>query len=230
MSQNAATDKSSKSKESRPRRRSLNEPDLADLQEGSPEKMLLDAGVHCFGRQGLSGTSIRDIAQFAGVNSSQISYYYGSKEGLYKACVQFIGEAKLSMAEHSLRSPQSKKEFREQLEHFLSQMFSLLTENIDAGLLIVREYDRLHSPAEDIFRKTFMKIFDLLSHYFEEAKSKGLVSKSHDPFVLAGLFFGSMTSQMRMDHIKQRFYSRSLKNPEELEKVIGHLVDLFAPA
>jgi AcrR family transcriptional regulator len=38
-----------------------------------------------FAQHGYDGTSVRDIAEAAGVNSAMISYYFGSKEGLIKA-------------------------------------------------------------------------------------------------------------------------------------------------
>jgi AcrR family transcriptional regulator len=38
-----------------------------------------------FAQKGYDGTSVRDIAEEAGVNGAMISYYFGSKEGLIKA-------------------------------------------------------------------------------------------------------------------------------------------------
>jgi AcrR family transcriptional regulator len=38
-----------------------------------------------FAQKGYDGTSVRDIAEAAGVNIAMISYYFGSKEGLIKA-------------------------------------------------------------------------------------------------------------------------------------------------
>ncbi|RYZ22172.1 MAG: TetR/AcrR family transcriptional regulator [Chitinophagaceae bacterium] len=38
-----------------------------------------------FSQKGYDGTSVRDIAEAAGVNIAMISYYFGSKEGLIKA-------------------------------------------------------------------------------------------------------------------------------------------------
>src|ERR1700743_2533747 len=40
-----------------------------------------------FGEKGFDGTSVRDIAQSAGVNLAMISYYFGSKEKLLEALV-----------------------------------------------------------------------------------------------------------------------------------------------
>lgn len=45
-----------------------------------------------FGEQGFDGASTRDIATAAGVNAPALQYYFDSKEGLYLACVEHIGE------------------------------------------------------------------------------------------------------------------------------------------
>ena len=45
-----------------------------------------------FGERGFDGTSVRDIAQSAGVNLAMISYYFGSKEKLLAALIVFRSE------------------------------------------------------------------------------------------------------------------------------------------
>lgn len=45
---------------------------------------LIEAALTCFAKYGYDATSIRLIASMAGKNSSLISYYFGSKEGLYR--------------------------------------------------------------------------------------------------------------------------------------------------
>jgi AcrR family transcriptional regulator len=45
-----------------------------------------------FGERGFDGTSVRDIAQLAGVNLAMISYYFGSKEKLLEALITFRSE------------------------------------------------------------------------------------------------------------------------------------------
>src|SRR5450830_681943 len=46
---------------------------------------LLDAGLALFAEKGYAETSTREIAQTAQVNIAAISYYFGDKEGLYRA-------------------------------------------------------------------------------------------------------------------------------------------------
>ena len=45
-----------------------------------------------FAEKGFDGTSVRDIAQQAGVNLAMISYYFGSKEKLLEALIVFRSE------------------------------------------------------------------------------------------------------------------------------------------
>ncbi|MDP4217388.1 MAG: TetR family transcriptional regulator [Bacteroidota bacterium] len=42
-----------------------------------------------FGENGFDGTSVRDIANSAGVNLAMISYYFGSKEKLLESLIEF---------------------------------------------------------------------------------------------------------------------------------------------
>src|SRR3546814_14268784 len=51
---------------------------------------LLAAALACFGPGGFEKVTTRQIATRAGVNLPALTYYFGSKEGLYLACAQYI--------------------------------------------------------------------------------------------------------------------------------------------
>jgi AcrR family transcriptional regulator len=53
---------------------------------------ILITAERLFGEKGFDGTSVRDIAQAAGVNLAMISYYFGSKEKLLEAMIQLRSE------------------------------------------------------------------------------------------------------------------------------------------
>jgi len=46
------------------------------------------AAEELFAARGFDGTAIRDIAKKAGVNGAMIHYYFGNKEGLYRAMLE----------------------------------------------------------------------------------------------------------------------------------------------
>jgi AcrR family transcriptional regulator len=50
---------------------------------------ILTVAEELFGESGFDGTSVRDIAHKAGVNLAMISYYFGSKEKLLEALIEF---------------------------------------------------------------------------------------------------------------------------------------------
>jgi AcrR family transcriptional regulator len=51
---------------------------------------IIDAAILLFGEHGYKGASTRDIATAAGVNAPALQYYFENKEGLYKACAEYI--------------------------------------------------------------------------------------------------------------------------------------------
>lgn len=60
--------------------------------EESPRERLLRAGLEAFGLFNYEGASTRNLAERAGVNVAAIQYYFGGKEGLYRAVAGTIAE------------------------------------------------------------------------------------------------------------------------------------------
>ncbi len=54
---------------------------------------IISAAMKLFGEKGYEGASTRDIAAAAGVNAPALQYYFDSKEGVFRACVEFIAES-----------------------------------------------------------------------------------------------------------------------------------------
>lgn len=66
---------------------------MKSFKEFTPEELstrqkIMEAATVLFATEGLYGVSTRDIAKESGANLSLISYYFGGKEGLYKAVIQ----------------------------------------------------------------------------------------------------------------------------------------------
>ena len=62
---------------------------ISDNDAGTREA-LIRAGLDLFGRHGFEASSIRQIAQVAGVNSAGIAYHFGGKDGLRQACAEAV--------------------------------------------------------------------------------------------------------------------------------------------
>jgi AcrR family transcriptional regulator len=51
---------------------------------------IITTALRVFGEEGFNKASTRRIATDAGVNPPALQYYFGGKEGLHRACAQFI--------------------------------------------------------------------------------------------------------------------------------------------
>src|SRR5260370_11343639 len=62
-------------------------------------RRILDAALEVFAAEGYEGASTRRLAERAGVNLPAIPYYFGSKEGLYRAVIgRIIRDTEAHMA------------------------------------------------------------------------------------------------------------------------------------
>jgi TetR/AcrR family transcriptional regulator, regulator of cefoperazone and chloramphenicol sensitivity len=89
-------------------------------------RRILDTALEIFAAEGYEGASTRLLAERAGVNLPAIQYYFGSKEGLYRAVIEhIIGHTEAHMAPLAVRvsaalaDPQTS---REDLLELLCQM------------------------------------------------------------------------------------------------------------
>jgi AcrR family transcriptional regulator len=72
---------------SKPRRR----PKKGGYARGDETRAhIIATALNMFGKQGYDQASTRDIAAEAGVNPPALQYYFDGKEGLHRACAQFI--------------------------------------------------------------------------------------------------------------------------------------------
>jgi TetR/AcrR family transcriptional regulator, regulator of cefoperazone and chloramphenicol sensitivity len=62
-----------------------NGPNLNNAPNNSARSRILYAALKLFAEQGFKKTSIRDIAKHSASNIASVSYYFGDKQGLYRA-------------------------------------------------------------------------------------------------------------------------------------------------
>jgi AcrR family transcriptional regulator len=83
-------------------------PTRPETRRRDPErtrKALLDAALVEFAEKGRSGARVSDIAARAGVNKQLISYYFGGKDGLYRALWDQWLAREAEMAPEQLAAP-----------------------------------------------------------------------------------------------------------------------------
>ena len=102
---------------------------------------LLHAALKLFGENGFDGTSTRDIAAAAKANIGSIAYHFGGKEGLRKACAEYIvatvrGLAVQAMAFDADPARMSAADAHAQLERVLERMVTFIVASPQAGEIV----------------------------------------------------------------------------------------------
>jgi TetR/AcrR family transcriptional regulator, regulator of cefoperazone and chloramphenicol sensitivity len=81
------------SKTAAPKTTKLRPAATAGYRKGDETRQrILDAALQAFGEASFKAVTTRQIAQAAGVSLPTLQYYFGDKEGLYRACAEAIVE------------------------------------------------------------------------------------------------------------------------------------------
>lgn len=136
---------------------------------------ILDAAEMEFANQGYSGTSLRTVADKAQVTQALISYYFGSKHGLFKEA--FLRRAVEIAADRERRldallNNGAKPEVRDILNAFL--LPALAMRNTPGGRIFMRLHARLHTEPPEISYDLRSSAYDRSTHLFAEALSAAL--------------------------------------------------------
>jgi TetR/AcrR family transcriptional regulator, regulator of cefoperazone and chloramphenicol sensitivity len=124
---------------------------------------VLEAGIELFAELGYERASTRVIARRAGVSLPALQYYFGGKEGLYRACAEYITEdvrsrlgpaaerVRLALGRHDLTRNELLELLRAVVEPFLE---GLATERPESWALFFARAQGEHSVAfEAIFQQ-----------------------------------------------------------------------------
>lgn len=71
---------------------------------------MLEIATEAFCQLGYAGTSMNEIAARCGVTKPMLYLYFGSKEGLYLACLRFVGEGLISSITAAVASARTPTE------------------------------------------------------------------------------------------------------------------------
>lgn len=152
-------------------------------------RRLLEAGIELFGELGYERASTRAIARRAGVSLPALQYYFGGKEGLHRACAEYITEdvrsrlgpaaerVRLALGRHDLTRAELLELLRAVVEPFLE---GLATERPESWALFFARAQGEHSAA---FEAVFQQIGGRLLATVTEIVSRVLGRSAASPEV-----------------------------------------------
>jgi AcrR family transcriptional regulator len=153
---------------------------------------LLGAAFEVIAEKGLEGLRTRDVASRAGVNISTLHYYFGTKEALIEALVQYVAEKFADEGEPRTRQPVTLR------DHF-ERAWATFQKN--PRLAMVLQELALRAQRDKVTRAAFQNLFKFwnlqVASVVQEEIGAGVLRADVDPndiaFVVTSFIMGAMT-------------------------------------
>jgi TetR/AcrR family transcriptional regulator len=181
---------------------------------------LLAVATPLFAEKGFNGVSVREIAGFAGVNVSMISYYFGGKEGLYGAVLteQFAVLSRVAEIAQMDTDPLNKFELyvRATVARYRRNPF------------LLRFYtSELTNPTPcftTIVKPAIQGVVKILQEFFTDGLSHHQFREGLDPTDTALALAGMINFYFLLEPATGELVDHS---PERDEQLIRHIMDIF---
>jgi AcrR family transcriptional regulator len=180
---------------------------------------LLDSAELLFSQKGFDGTSVRDIAEAAGINTAMISYYFGSKEKL----MEEIFERK-SLNIRELVDNLIKDESLDPLQ----KMFSLVDVYIERifqrktfhRILLCEQIINQNPPIIQMVEKMKVRNSECMNDIIRVGQKKGLFKKNIDIPMLTNTLIGTISHMLINTDFYRTYHNLGSLHDEDFEKII----------
>lgn len=192
---------------------------------------ILEAAIKLFSTKGFDASSVRDIAESAGVNLAMISYYFGSKEKLLESLFLEKMEASKIKIEAIVKD-ETLSPF-EKVEKILAEYVAKVVANQSFYKIMLYEQVLKQNPVIIKLIKELKLNYATLTHeLIKEGQDTGVFKKESDVVLALNTMTGTVTQSV----INQEYYfefnnykSLTQKERDDLlfDKLFNHLRIIF---
>jgi TetR/AcrR family transcriptional regulator len=197
-------------------------------QVGDARERLMNVGMKLFGEKGLDGTTTRELAREAKINVSLISYYFGSKLGLYRAIIEAHFERVRNVTEPILASLRDAKITRNSLENMLrSTVDGVIEQNLkfpQMKQITFREITSGMRYAGDLFKANVDPILEAFTKIFSRAQDEGVLRKDFHPRILLLMLVHTVDVYVLSSKHQQEFSGGCYHMPTDAGKLRDDVV------
>lgn len=194
------------------------------------KERILNAAERLFSERGIDGVSVREIAAAAGVQLALISYYFGNKQGLYRAVfrrrIDLISAERLTRLRQILGRKRPQPSIEEVLDALARPWVEMREKR--SGLQYTRLIAREVADPNEGSRGIVKEMLDPIALKFVEAMTKVLPHHPRSEIHWAyHLFIGGLLLILLKEERIERLSGR-LCDMRDSERVIKEIVGLFA--
>lgn len=179
---------------------------------------IIETAEQLFSERGFDGTSVRDIADEAGVNVAMISYYFGSKEKLMEALFELrVGSVKIrveSLIKDESLSPLEKVNMLID-EHIDRVMQKQCFHKIMMGVVATNKNPAILKAANNVKIRNAEVVTELI----KDGQKKGIFKKKIDVILMMNTMVGTV-SQTMMSQAYYREFNKQQDMPDEEFEVL----------
>ncbi len=164
---------------------------------------IIEIAERLFAERGFDGTSVRDIAHEAGVNIAMISYYFGSKEKLMEALLEWrVGEIKIrveSLIQDNRYTPLEKVNMLID-EHIDRAMQKQSFHKIMVSVQVTNKNPSILKAANKVKVRNAKVIAELI----KDGQKKGVFNKNIDLILMLNTLVGTVNqNMMSLDYYRE---------------------------
>jgi AcrR family transcriptional regulator len=180
---------------------------------------LLETAEMLFSQKGFDGTSVRDIAEAAGINTAMISYYFGSKEKLMEEIFERkslnIKEKVANLLKDDSLDPLEKM-------YSLVDMFieGILSRKTFHRILLCEQIVNQNPLIITMLDKTKTKNSEYINDLIRLGQKKGMFRKNIDIPMMTNTLIGTVSHTLvNLDFYKTYHHMEGMKD-EEFERLV----------
>ena len=206
-------------------------PEINKMEFNDKQLQIIETAEKLFADKGFKGTSVRDIAEEAGINVAMISYYFGSKEQLMEAIFEVrIGTVQMRLEDllkdDSMTPIQKINMLIDEHVERVSQKESfykiMITEQlINKNPVVIHAVNQLK-----------IRNAELVGQLIKDGQKKGVFKKKVDLVLMLNTLVGTVSHTMMNKDYYREFYSLQSVSDEEFNtllkrRVSVHIKSLF---
>lgn len=175
------------------------------------------AAIYCFAKQGLTNTSIQDIANEANVSKSLVFYYYKNKENLF---INLVKKQQINDLEEIKEIIKNTHDPLEQFSNIIDHILSVLKEKEHLDILKIIHSEFMKNPFNQIKNEIESYIHDiinLISSVIDKGIEKGYFRKINSKLVTINIF------SFMLFLTKELIYSNRTIKEEEVRQFFQNL-------
>ena len=155
--------------------------------EGDTRGAILAAARCVFARNGVDGTSVREVAEAASVNNAMIYYHFKDKDDLYRSVLADSYSALIDIWNDEIFK--SSVHVREKIQRYAESFIRFQQANNDLRRLMAMEFASSGGNIAWICEKYFADNYSRLAGIFKEGMRRGELKK-FDPSLAAASLIG----------------------------------------